>query len=147
MIWFALALLVAGALVGSRGLRGLGRLVRGPWRPGAGVFGGLCAFAALALAARAQWAAAVVLLVVAAVLIYAARARPAARDARPPEAASLGRREAESLLGLGPDPAPTQVEEAYRRLMRRAHPDAGGTAGLAAQLNAARATLLRRAVT
>ena len=33
-------------------------------------------------------------------------------------------------------------EAAYNRLMRMAHPDKGGTSGLAAQLNAARDRLL-----
>lgn len=140
MIAFALALLLLGALVGARGMRGLGRLVRGPWRPGVGVLGAILLLAALLLAARAQWAAAVALLVVGAASVAAARFR---RSAPPPASPSMSRREAGALLGVAPDAAAAEVEAAYRRLMRRAHPDAGGTAGLAAQLNAARATLLR----
>ncbi len=140
MIVFALALLVLGALVGARGLRGVGRLVRGPWRPGAGVLGALLLLAALLLAARSQWAIAVVL------LIAGAGALGAARFRRPPPpkpvASGMSRREAATLLGVAPDAPPADVEAAYRRLMRLAHPDTGGTAGLAAQLNAARAVLL-----
>jgi curved DNA-binding protein CbpA len=36
-----------------------------------------------------------------------------------------------------------EIETAYRRLMQMAHPDRGGSAGLAAQLNAARDRLLK----
>jgi curved DNA-binding protein CbpA len=36
-----------------------------------------------------------------------------------------------------------EIHAAYRRLMQRAHPDRGGSAGLAAQLNAARDRLLK----
>jgi len=50
---------------------------------------------------------------------------------------------ARALLGLGPDATAAEVNAAWRRLMARAHPDQGGTEGLAAQLNAARDTLLK----
>jgi DnaJ-class molecular chaperone len=43
--------------------------------------------------------------------------------------------------GAGPD----EIQAAYVRLMRAVHPDAGGTSGLAAQLNAARDRLLAKA--
>ena len=49
-----------------------------------------------------------------------------------------------SLLGVGTDATPAEVNAAWRRLMGRAHPDQGGTEGLAAQLNAARDALLKR---
>ncbi|MFW2341835.1 J domain-containing protein [Brevundimonas sp.] len=52
--------------------------------------------------------------------------------------------QARSLLGLGPEATAAEVNAAWRRLMARAHPDQGGTEGLAAQLNAARDTLLKR---
>jgi curved DNA-binding protein CbpA len=51
--------------------------------------------------------------------------------------------EARSILGLGPDATADDVRAAYTRLMRLAHPDKGGTSGLAAQLNAARDRLLK----
>ena len=50
--------------------------------------------------------------------------------------------EARSVLGVGEDATPAEIRAAYTRLMRMAHPDKGGTAGLAAQLNAARDRLL-----
>lgn len=46
--------------------------------------------------------------------------------------------EARALLGVEPAASQAEIEAAYRRLMQRAHPDHGGTTGLAAQLNAAR---------
>jgi curved DNA-binding protein CbpA len=49
--------------------------------------------------------------------------------------------EARSLLGVGPDAPLAEIESAYRRLMRRVHPDVGGAAGLAIKLNLARARL------
>ena len=52
--------------------------------------------------------------------------------------------QARALLGVGADATPAEVNAAWRRLMGRAHPDQGGTEGLAAQLNAARDALLKR---
>ena len=51
---------------------------------------------------------------------------------------------ARSLLGVGPEATAAEVNAAWRRLMARAHPDQGGTEGLAAQLDAARDALLKR---
>jgi hypothetical protein len=51
--------------------------------------------------------------------------------------------EARSVLGVGAAATNAEIEAAYKRLMRMAHPDKGGTAGLAAQLNAARERLLK----
>lgn len=52
--------------------------------------------------------------------------------------------QARSLLGVGEGASAKDINDAWRRLMARAHPDQGGTEGLAAQLNAARETLLKR---
>jgi hypothetical protein len=57
--------------------------------------------------------------------------------------AQLSHREAAELLGIAPDADRETILAAYRRLMARNHPDAGGTAGLAARLNAARDLLLK----
>ena len=43
----------------------------------------------------------------------------------------------------GPDATAGEIRSAHARLIRLAHPDKGGTAGLAAQLNAARDRLLK----
>ena len=52
--------------------------------------------------------------------------------------------EARSILGVGAEANAVEIEAAYRRLMLRAHPDHGGSTGLAAQLNAARDRLLKK---
>ncbi len=51
-------------------------------------------------------------------------------------------REARSILGVEEGVSRADIEAAHRRLIRRAHPDHGGSAGLAAQINAARDCLL-----
>ena len=51
--------------------------------------------------------------------------------------------EARAILGVETGATPAEIRTAYTRLMKRAHPDQGGTAGLAAQLNAARDRLLK----
>lgn len=56
----------------------------------------------------------------------------------------MGRAEARALLGVGQDAAEADIRAAYARLIRLAHPDRGGTHGLAAQLNRARDVLLKR---
>ena len=65
------------------------------------------------------------------------------RDARPAPQAGLSEAEARRILGVSSNADETEVRAAYRRLMARAHPDAGGSQGLAEQLNAARDRLLK----
>ena len=50
--------------------------------------------------------------------------------------------EAYQILGLAPGASRADIRFAYRRLIQRLHPDQGGTAYLAAQLNRARDLLL-----
>ncbi|HRD45766.1 MAG TPA: molecular chaperone DnaJ [Caulobacter sp.] len=52
--------------------------------------------------------------------------------------------EARDILGVGPAATAAEIQAAYARLIRAVHPDAGGSTGLAARLNAARDTLLKR---
>lgn len=52
--------------------------------------------------------------------------------------------EARDILGVGPSASREEIQAAYGRLIRAVHPDAGGTSGLAARLNAARDALLRK---
>ena len=47
------------------------------------------------------------------------------------------------MLGVGPAASVQEIQAAYARLMHRAHPDQGGTTGLATQLNIARDRLLK----
>jgi curved DNA-binding protein CbpA len=70
-----------------------------------------------------------------------ARQRPVVRRVRE-SGGGPSLAEARSILGVGPQASRAEIQAAYARLIRMAHPDKGGTAGLAAQLNAARDRLL-----
>ena len=87
---------------------------------------------------RGGWAAAIVLGVVG--LWLAASARNVSTQPPPPR---MSEHEARQILGVQEGASKAEVQAAYSRLMRRAHPDVGGTQGLAAQLNAARDRLLQ----
>ncbi|MDE2581666.1 MAG: hypothetical protein KGL52_08525 [Rhodospirillales bacterium] len=72
-----------------------------------------------------------------------ARFGPGARPAPPPPGAgAMTREEAWQVLGLAPGASPAEIRAAHRRLMRAAHPDAGGSDWMAARLNQARDLLL-----
>ena len=68
--------------------------------------------------------------------------REAGGDTRPPADGPITRAEAYALLGVAEDASEAEIRAAHRRLMRTAHPDQGGSAWLAARLNAARDLLL-----
>lgn len=61
-----------------------------------------------------------------------------------PSVGEPGDKEARDILGVDAGADRAAIEAAYRRLIRRIHPDHGGTAGLAARLNAARDRLQRK---
>ena len=56
----------------------------------------------------------------------------------------MSRQDAADMLGIAVDADAATVQAAYLKQIRRAHPDAGGTPGLAAQLNRARDVLMGR---
>ncbi len=62
----------------------------------------------------------------------------------PPRKATGGmsREEALEVLGLHPGVSNADIQAAYVRLMRAAHPDSGGSDWLAARINQARDTLM-----
>ncbi len=69
----------------------------------------------------------------------------AAPGAKPSPRAAPGtmtRTEAFEILGLQSGATDSDIRAAYHRLMRAAHPDAGGSDWLAARINQARDTLL-----
>ena len=117
-------------------------LKRREWRVLTGAMA-LAAFtAAVFVGVRGSWGTAIVLTVVG--LGLAASTRKTGVAAAPPAAGRMGADEARRILGVGPDATKAEIQAAYTRLMRAVHPDKGGTAGLAAQLNAARDRLLGR---
>ncbi len=56
--------------------------------------------------------------------------------------AQMSREEACEILGVSSDASREEIIEAWRRLIKRMHPDSGGSAFLAAKINAAKTVLL-----
>ena len=136
LVLLAGALLIVLVWVGRKPARvtGVPRL----WRA---LIAGLAAVAAVVSALRGGWIPSLVLIGLSAWL--AQSSRPAsASPANPKSGMSL--REAREILGVGDEAGKAEIDAAYRRLMQRAHPDHGGSTGLASQLNAARDRLLGR---
>jgi DnaJ family protein C protein 19 len=71
--------------------------------------------------------------------------QPDASAAQPPpnRRGTMTRDEAYQVLGLQPGASKAEIRAAHRRLMRGAHPDAGGSDWLASRVNEARDILLR----
>ena len=131
------------AVVGFLAWRGrVGRVLIAEWRAPAAIIS-IGMFAAAGFEAlRGGFVSAIILLILALLLLGSARWPKRAR--RPATAGpDMGLSEALSILGVGPDATAAEVRAAHGRLIRVAHPDAGGTSGLAAQLNAARDRLLK----
>jgi curved DNA-binding protein CbpA len=56
----------------------------------------------------------------------------------------MGAAQALEILGINAGATEQDIRAAYNRLMKRAHPDVGGSAYFSKQLNAARDLLLRQ---
>ncbi len=129
-----------------------GRFLRLPtWRIGSAM-GSLFAFAGAGyFMVREIWPVAIVLAVLGVWMAVSARfprasPRAAPRPRRPDPPAPRGAMpltQARSILGVEESASRAEIQAAYTRLMKRAHPDKGGSEGLAAQLNAARDRLLK----
>jgi hypothetical protein len=104
------------------------------------LFAAITAAAAVVSALRGGWIPS--LLLVACSAYLGRGAQQAARPTSPSATTAMSEVQARSILGVGSVAGEDEIRAAYRRLMRRAHPDHGGSDGLAAQLNAARDRLL-----
>ena len=62
----------------------------------------------------------------------------------PPSNIPISRHQAYNILGLQEGASADEIRAAHKRLQRAAHPDAGGSTYLAAQINAARDLLLNK---
>lgn len=58
------------------------------------------------------------------------------------DSAEMTRQQAYQVLGVSPGASREEILEAWRRLVKRVHPDSGGSAFLTAKINAAKSVLL-----
>lgn len=138
-------------LVGSAALalyiwakgRKMPMLKRREWRVLTAALAVVCFTAAVAVSLRGSWGAGIVLAVTGLGLAGSARKATLAPPLAP-RADQMSHDEARRILGVAANATRQDVQDAYTRLMRAVHPDKGGTAGLAAQLNAARDRLLSK---
>lgn len=136
LTWLALAAIAVWALV--RLGRQTERRGRGHWRVTATLFSAVMIAGAVLAASRGAWLPAAGLAGAGLWLTVASRQRAPA-----PRSEAMTEAEARSLLGVPAGASRQDVNAAWKRLMARAHPDQGGTEGLAARLNAARDRLLK----
>ncbi|AQR62410.1 molecular chaperone DnaJ [Brevundimonas sp. LM2] len=137
LIWLVMAGIVVWALIR------LGRQTEGPrrghWRVAATLVSAALLVGGVLALTKGAWVSGAGLVGAALWLVVASRMRTVAvkREA-------IDDAEARSILGVPAGATPEAVNAAWRRLMGRAHPDQGGTEGLAAKLNAARDRLLKK---
>ena len=132
LIWLVLAAIAVWALV--RLGRQNERAGRGHWRISATVLSGVLLAGGVLALSRGAWLFGVGMAGAGLWLALASRIR----SILPKSAEDLTEAEARAILGVGPSASADDINAAWRRLMSRAHPDQGGTEGLAARVNAAR---------
>ncbi|WP_428155056.1 J domain-containing protein [Brevundimonas sp.] len=136
LIWLALAAIAVWALV--RLGRQTERRGRAHWRVTATLLGAVMLASGALAAFRGSWLAAAVLAGAGLYLAWSSRIRPVIRSEPISEA------DARAVLGVRPGASEAEVRAAWKRAMSRAHPDQGGTEGLAIRVNAARDRLLSK---
>ncbi|WP_303719630.1 molecular chaperone DnaJ [Brevundimonas naejangsanensis] len=139
LIWLGLAAVALWALV--RLGRQTERARRGHWRISATILSAALLAGAVLAAARGAWLISGGMALGGVWLAVQSRVRPPAPKAQPSE--RMSEAEARAILGVTAGADAQTVQAAWRRLMARAHPDQGGTEGLAARVNAARDRLLK----
>ena len=140
LIWLGLAAVALWAMV--RLGRQTERARRGHWRISATILSAALLAGTVIAAARGAWLIAGGMASAGVWLAVQSRIRPVAgTGARPAE--PMSKAEARAILGVAADADAQTIHAAWRRLMARAHPDQGGTEGLAARVNAARDRLLK----
>ena len=136
LIWLALAAIAVWALV--RLGRQTERRGRAHWRVTATLLGAVMLAGGALAAFRGSWLTAAALAGAGLYLVWSSRIRPVIRSEPISEA------DARAVLGVWPGASEAEVRAAWKRAMARAHPDQGGTEGLAIRVNAARDRLLRK---
>ena len=136
LIWLALAAIAVWALV--RLGRQTERRGRAHWRVTATLLGSVLLAGGALAAFRGAWLWAAVLAAAGLYLAWSSRIRPVVRSEPISEA------DARAVLGVRPGATEAEIRTAWKKAMARAHPDQGGTEGLAIQVNAARDRLLKK---
>ena len=132
LIWLVLAAIGVWAVV--RLGRQSERAGRGHWRISATVLSGVLLACGVLALSKGSWVLGTGLAGAGLWLALASRIR----SILPKSADDLTEAEARAILGVGPTATADDINVAWRRLMARAHPDQGGSEGLAARVNAAR---------
>jgi hypothetical protein len=138
--------ILAGVIVAALLLWGAGGrrwLRQSGWRIASGAFAVGVLAAAAYMVMRGGWLEALLLAAIGGLLALSSRWPRSPTAVRAPES-GMSLEQARAMLGVGPQAGAAEIQAAYARLMRRAHPDQGGTSGLATQLNIARDRLLKR---